>query len=330
MKQARMAFVSGVVATLAFALPLSASAQAVVQTVQLLPPSTTNTCPVVTTQGIVAHIVDGAVHSFDVTIGNPTYIGISAQVGADSVPFNYMTRFSHGGGFVRHHVDLYTTPIGTGLPISLTLLSSPQGSPTCLTVVSFTVAPDGSIQAPGFTTTPAPSATTGGSVSTGKPLPVKQPSSGGTAGATTTTPDEEVGPGIGARIQGLCSGNSSTQLWFLLLAVYVVIAALTALARPPLAIDKFWAPLVAILVPLVLLLLFWYFAPMCRAGGWVPAVAIVIGIVALIVAFRDQESLVRVISLPAAKPSPNTPVVTKGAPVPATNPPKKAPEAPKK
>jgi hypothetical protein len=117
----------------------------------------------------------------------------------------------------------------------------------------------------------------------------------------------------------MCTGNNSLQLWFLLLAIYVVIAALTALARPPLAQKAFWVPLVLILVPLVLLLGLWYFVPLCRTAGWVPAVSVIIAIAALLVAYRDQNPSVTVIPLPAAKPKDapkaNVPaVVTKSAP----------------
>lgn len=92
------------------------------------------------------------------------------------------------------------------------------------------------------------------------------------------------------------------QLWFLLLAIYVVIAAFTALAKPPLSQRSVALPLTLILVPLVLLLGLWYFAPGCRAAGWVPAASVIIAIAGLLVAFRDQNPAVKIIPLPPAQP----------------------------
>jgi hypothetical protein len=126
----------------------------------------------------------------------------------------------------------------------------------------------------------------------------------------TETGEESAVPAtIGSRIQGLCEGNNALQLWFLILAIYVVIAALTALAKPPLAEKSPIIPLALILTPLVLILGFWYFAPACRAAGWVPAVSVIIAIAGLLVAFREEEGMPPIITLPAAKPNgaPNKP-----------------------
>lgn len=307
---------TGTVVSIALLLPGISAAQAVVQTAQLLPIGGANTCRVVTTQGIVAHVREGDLHSFDVTIGDPSYVAVYAQVGDQALPFRYMTRFTHGGGFLRHHVDLDSTRIGSGIPVSLTLLSSPPGAPTCLTVISFTVGADGSILAPGAVTTPTtPSSPTSGSSTGGAPSAPAKP----TAPTKPTAPEAPAatsGPvtaGPTARMLGLCEGNGATQLWFLLLAVYVVIAALTALAKPPLAQKSIWMPLALILVPLVALLALWIFAPACRAAGWIPALSIIVAIAALLAAFREQNPGVKVIPLPAAKPSSKTPMVTKAA-----------------
>lgn len=306
---AHIALATGIITALvAFAAPGSAAAQAVSSNAQVLPPGGSG-CTTLPINAIAAHVVDGALHSFDVTIGDASYTAILAQVGGEGVPFNYMTRFNHGSGMVRHHIDLQTTPIRSSLPVSIVLLSSPQGSPTCLTTISFSVSPSGAVLAPGASTgvTNIPQSTsTGGSTSSGSSGGSSVTGSTGTPGtvvatSSATTAGSPVQSGFVARLQNMCTGNNALQLWFLLLAIYVVIAALTALARPPLSQRSVALPLVLILVPLVLLLGLWYFVPSCRAAGWVPAVSVIIAIAALLVAFRDQNPAVKIIPLPPAK-----------------------------
>lgn len=315
-RSTQRAFAIGIISLVALGMPAAASAQALSKTVQVLPPGGTG-CPQIPVTAIVAHTNEGALHSFDVTVQDPAYVAVLAQVGTQAVPFRYMTRFNHGGGFVRHHVDMDSTRIGNALAVSLTLLSSPVGSPTCLSVISFSVSPNGQILAPGATSTvtPAPS-NTGGTKVPGKVIvtPGKSPVATGTA---TTTEPSPVAGGVVTRFKALCEGNGGLQLWFLLLAVYIVIAALTALSKPPLAEKSVGLPLTLILVPLVLLMGFWLLAPSCRAAGWIPAVAILTAGAALLVAFREQHPGLKIISLPAAKPSANTPMVSKStSPVP--------------
>lgn len=305
------ALAASIVAILAVLMPAAASAQALTQTLQVLPPGG-NGCPILPLAGIVAHMNEGEINSFDVTVGNASYVAVLAEVGDTAVPFRYMTRFVHEGGFLRHHVDVDATAPGTGLPVSLTLLSSPQGGPTCLSIISFSVAADGTIMAPGMTSGPMKPVTDtvgGGSASPSKPVATSTTGSG-----TSTAPGVSpvAGGGLG-RLQGLCDGKGALQLWFLLLAIYVVIAALAALAKPPLVQRSIWTPLALILVPLAALLALWLFAPSCRAAGWIPAASIIVAIGALLVAFREQNPAIKIIPLPAAKPSANTPVVTKSS-----------------
>lgn len=328
----------GVISLVALAIPGTAAAQALTQTIQVLPPGG-NGCPTLPVQGIVAHVREGSIHSFDVTVANPSYVAVLAQVGDKGVPFRYMTRFNHGGGSLRHHVDLDTTPIRGSIPVSLTLLSSPQGSPTCLSVISFSVSPTGQILAPGMIS----GSTDGKSATVSKPISQGTSTKGGTATtagkttqqgttptATSTTSKTAKSPvvgGFGATLKSLCAGNGALQLWFLLLAIYVVIAALTALARPPLAEKSMGLPLALILVPLVLLLGFWYLVPSCRGAGWIPAASIIVAIAGLLVAFRDQHPAVRIIPLPAAKPPVGGSAVNKSVLGTSTGP---KPEQPKK
>ena len=308
--------------------PAIAAAQAGTQTTQLLPPGG-NSCTILPITAITAKVIDGALHSFDVTVGNASYVAVLAQVGGETLPFRYMTRFDHGGGMLRHHVDLDTTATRGSLPVSLTLLSSPPGAPTCLSVISFSVGSNGEILAPGMTSgqmPPVPTKPTKPSTSSGASSGSQGGSTSGGQGTSTVKPTTGTSTasgtpndgGLVSRLQGLCTGNGALQLWFLLLAIYVVIAALTALARPPLAQKAVWLPIAAILAPLALLLAFWLLAPSCRAAGWIPAMSIIIAVGALLVAFRDQNPAVRIIPLPPAKPSTKTPsVVNKTSTLPA-------------
>ncbi len=315
-RAARKVLVAGLASILFFAAPAFAAAQARVLTAQLLPLGANN-CPVLVTQGIVAHVRDGELHSFDVTVADPTYVAVIGQAGNQGIPFRYMTRFNHGGGFLRHHIDIETSRIGSGLPVSLTLLSSPPGSPTCMTVISFMVAANGGIHAPGMVTTPAPSTPGSGAPSApSKPAAPAKPSAPATPNApsapTTTAPattSTTTDGGVVSPIRGLCDGNGAIQLWFLLLAIYVVISALTALSKPPVAQRSFWLPVWLIIAPLVLLLGFWVLFPACQTAGWVPITAIIIAVASLFVAYREQNPRVKIIPLPAARPSTNTPAV---------------------
>ncbi|MHB1086710.1 MAG: hypothetical protein ACYCZ0_03105 [Minisyncoccota bacterium] len=313
------AFAVGIVSFVAFAVPFSASAQAVTKTIQVLPPGGVG-CQALPVTSVVPHVQEGELHSFDITVQDPSYVAVLAEVGSEAIPFRYMTRFNHGGGFIRHHIDINAARITNPLSVSLTLLSSPVGSPTCLSIISFSVSQDGQVLAPGTTSVGSPTVTvTSHTVDTTAPrgtgaVPGKTPVATDTATSTDSSP---ILKGAITRIKGLCDGNGTLQLWLLLLAVYIVIAALTALAKPPLAQKSVVLPLSLILVPLVLLLAFWLFAPSCRAEGWIPAVSIMVAIIALLVAFREQNPGLKIISLPPAKPSTNTPAISKStSPVP--------------
>jgi len=318
-KSSRQIFAATLIALFACVTPGFAAAQATVQTLQVLPPGGSG-CSALPLQGVTAHVLDGALHSFDVTLGDASYVAVLAQVGNEAIPFRYMTRFNHGSGIVRTHVDLNTTPINGSLPVSMTFLSSPVGQPTCLSIVSFSVSPSGVVSGntsvPAMTIPAISNPTSGGtSGTTGdkavvRPRPTTSTGSGtgkvttvaSTSATTTVLGTVDKSTGWASRIQAMCAGNGAFQLWFLLLAVYIVLVALTALARPPLAQRSVAIPMTLILAPLFVLLSFWYLVPICRAAGWIPAIAILAAIAGLLVAFREQNPGIRVISLPAAKP----------------------------
>lgn len=305
--------VSSITALFLFA-PAATFAQAASQTLQVLPPKGTD-CPVLQVQSVMAYTVNGSLHSFDVTLPDSTYIALLAQVGTQAIPFQYMTRFEGNGGVVRHHVDMDVTPIRGSIPVSLTLLSSPVGAPTCLSVVSFSVSPTGVILASGTATTPTSPTPTYSTNTPSKPAATKPPVTPVEPSATSSnaTPGvvAPITKTVGERLYALCAGNGAFQFWFLLLAIYIVIAALTAFAKPPLALQSPYLPVLLILVPLVLLLAFWYTTPACRGALWMPVASIITAIVALLISFHEEEGVKIVVSLPAASKNtnPTTPAI---------------------
>ena len=75
-----------------------------------------------------------------------------------------------------------------------------------------------------------------------------------------------------------------------LLAIYLVIVAVVVFAEPWFLESSVVGSTAAILVPLILLLAFWYLSAPCRAAAWIPVAACVIAIVGLFLAFREYET----------------------------------------
>lgn len=113
-----------------------------------------------------------------------------------------------------------------------------------------------------------------------------------------------VGGGVQNALSRLCTAAGPYQLWFILLALFMVGVGLVAFAEPPLARKSVELPAALILVPLVLLLLFWYVTPACRVAIWIPIVLLIAAAVALIAAYREKAPMGKIVQLPAAKPQP--------------------------
>jgi len=136
--------------------------------------------------------------------------------------------------------------------------------------------------------------------------------------ATTTPvfePDEPkpvVGGGLKSLLSSACVAAGAYQLWFILLALFMLLVGVVAFVEPPLANRMPAIPLVAILVPLVLLLLFWYLTPACRIASWIPLVLILAAGIGIFTAFRDKElaSSGNVIELPAGEKKAPAPLPT--------------------
>ena len=291
-----------------FFVPVAASAATTVNTAQLLPLGA-NSCQSLTVLSATPYMQNGALESYDLVIADPSYVSVIASVGETSVPLRYMTRWPQQNGTLKIHVDVPETMVRGTMPITTTLLSSPAGKPTCAATVTF------SVTGPSISTSSSGSSgstsSTGskGSTSSAKPSKGSEAttSMSGTVRSTSTATGSVsvVTPIFAAslsdKLKTLCTASSAFQLWFVLLALYAVIVALTALARPPLYESSPILPLIAILIPLVLFVGFWYFAPVCRAANWIPLILVAAAIAGLLATYRDRAATSHVIQLPPAK-----------------------------
>lgn len=292
--------------------PSFASAATIsVQTAAIVPVSGA-ACAPLSVQSVTPYIFNNELNSFDVTIADPQYVSILATVGDTGVPFNFMTRWMNPDGLLRIHVDIQATPIYGSLPITLTLISAQTGQPVCVSTVAFSVLGDAG--APTYRPT---TSTTGGTTSgtTNPPAAV--------ATSTTEVPVAVVAGSVtgipfAQRLQRICTGNGSLELWFLLITLYLVGTALVALADPSLTKRSMALPGALIGVPLVLLAAFWYFTPVCRGAAWVPVALLLIAGVGAILSYRERRPVAAFLQLPstirlpaAAKPTPSkhTPMI---------------------
>ncbi|HTR18561.1 MAG TPA: hypothetical protein VMH91_01100 [Candidatus Paceibacterota bacterium] len=115
--------------------------------------------------------------------------------------------------------------------------------------------------------------------------------SGAGAAASTTGPAATVAPENAPSANAVCAGGNAYRLWFILLAIYVVIVAIVVFAEPQFLKDSVLASTASVLLPLILLLLFWYLSEACRAASWIPVLACVIAIAGLFLAFREYETV---------------------------------------
>jgi hypothetical protein len=288
--------------------PSFASAASIsVQTATIIPVSGASCAPLAV-QSVTPYIFDSELHSFDVTIADPQYVSILATVGDTGIPFNQMTRTMSADGLLRIHVDIQATPIYGSLPITLTLISAQTGQPVCVSTVAFSVLGDAAAPAsrPTTSTTSGTSSTPTVVATSTTEVPVAV-----VAGSVTGIP-------LAERMQRICTGNGSLELWFLLITLYLVGTAVVALSDPSLTKRSMALPGALIGIPFVLLAAFWYFTPICRGAWWVPAILLLIAGAGAILAYRDRRPVATLLQLPstirlpaAEKPAPSkhTPMI---------------------
>ena len=290
---------------------LAAAGSPSVLTKQVLPPGS-NTCAPLFAKSVTPYIYNGELDSFDIELSNASYVGILGAAGDVSIPFSYMTRRYEPDGTLLLHVDT-TVRINGAVPVTITLMSALPGAPVCLSTVSFTTDAQGNINASNpITVTPSPVDTGMGSdtdttagtgvVRGGGPVhtvstgpnggTITQPIVGSTSSTSTSLSDV---------VAKMCTKNGSYQLWFILLAIFFVIAAFVGLSEPALAVRHGGLPAALIGIPLVLLLLFWMFASDCRLSYFIPVILLVAAAIGLYSAYRTSPVMRPVMELPAEK-----------------------------
>ena len=289
---------------LAYALPLATHADQMVavQTRQLLPPNGTS-CTALSVTSITPYVYGGALNSFDVTIDNPSYVALIGTVGNEPIGFQYMTRDITANGQLRIHVDVPIQLSNSGV-ITISLLSS-QGGITCASTISFGIAGIQSGAAAG--TTGGPSNGHVGGTGTVKPVNTgagKTPTvTKATSSATTTVTGSApvVNTSLQNTLNKACMATGALQLWFILIAAFIVICALTALNEAYLTVRSEYLPAALILAPLLVLLGFWFIASACRGSIWVPVLLLIAAAAGLLATFRNHKAIAKIIELPPAK-----------------------------
>lgn len=293
-----------------FAIPLQVfAADASSQTAQLLPPNAVNTCAPVQVSTFTPYVYEGALHAFDFTVSDSSYVAIGGTVGNTSFPFSHYVRNINPGGSLRVHADLPTTPIRGNLAVTVTMLSAKgPGQPVCVSVVTATVESAGVFTAaPVAPATPLPTTPTAPTAPTTPAAPT-EPSTPITEveveeeDATTTATSVSPIASAGSTIAEMCAEGGALRLWIVLLVVYALIVGGVILGQPKLPSylqSQEWAA-TAIVVPFLLLFGFWYFAEGCRTSAWIPVIATVIALAGLAAAFWDRKDS-NVINLPSAR-----------------------------
>lgn len=295
----RAQIIAGILGAFAFfVLPTFASAaeNIAIRTNQVLPQGA-QTCAQPAVNNIQAFVYGDGLNSFEFTVSDRSYVALAGSVGDISIPFHLMTRKIDGAGHLRVHVDVPLSSARGLIPVSIVLLSG-NGSAICLTTVNFSVQV-GQMQDVGITYPPVtvPASNTGGNSGT-----VGGGNTSGTGTSTgTSTNVESSTSSLDTFFGSFCAAGQGTfELWFVLLALFIVLVAFAALGEVALFERYRYAPIGIILVASLLLLAFWYYAVHCRTEVWVPFVLLMIAAIGIVIAYRNTRT-VRVIELPPAR-----------------------------
>lgn len=288
-----------------------AAVSATAATDQVIPPGGVS-CATPQVESTQPYIYDGSLDSFDITISDASYVALSGTVGDTVVPFRYMTRRVEADGSLLVHADIPSTPIQGTVAVSVTLLSARPGQPVCQTTVKFDLTGPAATM-PVVSTTPS---TSGAGENASAPATnsdtTGDTSSGSQSSATTTPGVSAAGTFVTASpvlksalergLANSCTESGSFELWFVLLALYAAIVAFIGFTRPLVARGPQTIASI-IIVPLIILVAFWYFAVSCRAADWIPVVILAIGMLGLLVAFRNDENpITALITVPQDEP----------------------------
>lgn len=263
-------------------------------------PAGGNSCVALSTSDFKVYVYDGAVHSFEFTVPDISYVAVGGSLGGETIPFWLTSRRVDGAGNLRIHVDVSTTPVTGTLPASITLLSSKQGQPTCVSTVTMAITPRSGVV--GETTTsfvPTPNVASGVLPSAQTPAkPEHQAMEGAEAPVTPTEEKAAVIPAAitstKAFVTKMCSYNDGSQVWAMLLALYalIVAAALLSPIRSIWGVEAWVLRLALVAIPLGFLLAFWFLAEYCRAGYMPLVTSIIVGAAGAYGVYRTQPRII--------------------------------------
>src|SRR3989344_3739479 len=313
-----LALTSFVVLLTTFPVKASALETISTQTMQVLPVGG-NACAPVSATNFTSYIYDGALHSFEFTLPDPSYVALIGSAGNTPISFQTMTRRTDTiTGSLRVHVDIPTTPILGMLPIRVTLLSARTGSPVCLMVVSMSISGSASIQPPPVgilpIPQPSPAPTPVAPSPAPSPIPAPQPSptpSTSTSQTPTSTATGSVVSMVRNPLQNICASDAGAyRLWLILLVLYMLIVGAALWAEFPMALSWARTPerIATIILGFLLLLLpFWYFSIPCRAALWMPLVAFLVAVLGLLAAFWNHPRVTQMLLIQQTPTPPTTP-----------------------
>ena len=306
---AAIAFISAAFCVSLSVFPSSISADIVGTQTRALIAVAGSACVPLSAYGFTPYVYDGALHSFEFTVPDSSYVALTGTVGNTSIPFQFMTRRGDANS-LRVHVDVATTPISGMLPLSVTLVSS-KGSQQSVCMATVVMAASSAGVESNAVIKPQEMPGTGADAGAMPPKASVSPSSqdnlpsllGKGAQSPTSTVsdlgvtssvDTETTPSVFANLQNKivasCMAISGAmRLWVILLAIYAAITAFAVFAQLPAPQTYSLGQRVATIVaPLVLLLGFWYLAETCRATPWALVAAIAIALLGVAGLYRSD------------------------------------------
>ena len=312
--------------------PIKAFAlDATAQTSQILPIGG-NACAQVSATNFTPYVYDGALHSFEFTVSDPSYVAILGSVGNTSIPFNLMTRKTDASGVLRIHIDVQPTSVSGGLPVTVTMLSARPGNPVCMTVVSanavlglsvipYTPVVSTPTTPPTVSAPTKPVVTAAPKPASSNPVPTTQKV------LTTSTAAGSVVSTFQNPLRNMCTSDASAyRLWLILLVLYILIVGAVLWAEFPMSVPWARTPeriATIILTLLLLLLAFWYLSISCRAALWMPLVAFLVAVRGVRGAFWNhprvtQMLLIQETKQPTPTPKPTSATIITPPPKPVT------------
>jgi hypothetical protein len=283
--------------------PFSAFASTVLPS-QVLPPQKGAVCAPITFSDIQAHVYNGNLDSFDVTVSDPTYVAVSTTVNGKPVAFNYITRWSNPDGSVKTHVDLQSIRMNRDVPVQMTFLSAHRDQSgnnlvTCIFNIPATIA---AVTHAGGAEYP----TSGQTSSTHHVTrPSSEPTGGKTSTSSTATPTTSTrNPGIVGAVTSLgnlCVNGGATRLWVVLLVLFALFCFTLCVQKFEVGSSVRDWNIGLILAVFVGLLIFWYVSAVCRTGAWAPALATGITIIALLYTMLKSDDTQEILLLKDGK-----------------------------